>query len=57
MTLLKSIDGVLGKVMRWFCIANFLTLMVMLALVVFVRFVRIDSFTSSTAVIEWFKLS
>ena len=31
MTLLKSIDGVLGKVMRWFCIANFLILMVMLA--------------------------
>jgi TRAP-type C4-dicarboxylate transport system permease small subunit len=57
MTLLKSIDGVLGKVMRWFCIANFLNLMVMLALVVFVRFVRIDWFTSSTAVIEWFKLS
>jgi TRAP-type C4-dicarboxylate transport system permease small subunit len=57
MTLLISIDGVLGKVIRWFCIANFLTLMVMLALVVFVRFVRIDWFTSSTAVIEWFKLS
>jgi TRAP-type C4-dicarboxylate transport system permease small subunit len=57
MTLLKSIDGVLGKVMRWFCIANFLTLMVMLTLVVFIRFVRIDWFTSSTAVIEWFKLS
>ncbi len=57
MALLKSIDGVLGKVMRWFCIANFLILMVMLALVVFVRFVRIDWFTSSTAVIEWFKLS
>ncbi len=57
MTLLKSIDGVLGKVMRWFCIANFLALMVMLALLVFVRFVRIDWFTSSTAVIEWFKLS
>jgi hypothetical protein len=36
MTLLKSIDGVLGTVMRWFCIGNFLTLMVMLALVVFV---------------------
>ena len=57
MTLLKSIDDVLGKVMRWFCIANFLTLMVMLTLVVFVRFVRIDWFTSSTAVIDWFKLS
>jgi len=57
MTLLISIDGVLGKVIRWFCIADFLTLMVMLALVVFVRFVRIDWFTSSTAVIEWFKLS
>ena len=57
MTLLKAIDGLLGKVMRWFCIANFLVLMVMLAMLVFVRFVRIDWFTSSTAVIEWFKLS
>jgi TRAP-type C4-dicarboxylate transport system permease small subunit len=57
MKLLKSIDDVLGKVMRWFCITNFLTLMVMLTLVVFVRFVRIDWFTSSTAVIDWFKLS
>ena len=57
MTLLKSIDDALGKVMRWFCIVNFLILMVMLALVVFIRFVRIDWFTSSTAVIEWFKLS
>jgi hypothetical protein len=42
MTLLKAIDGILGKVMRWFCIANFVALMVMLVLVVFVRFVRID---------------
>ncbi len=57
MALLKTIDGLLGKAMRWFCIANFLALMVMLSLVVFVRFVRIDWFTSSTAVIEWFKLS
>ena len=57
MTLLKSIDGALGKVMRWFCITNLLILMVMLALLVFVRFVRIDWFTSSTAVIDWFKLS
>ena len=30
MTLLKSIDGALGKVMRWFCITNLLILMVML---------------------------
>ncbi len=57
MNVLKSIDSTLGKIMRWFCIANLLTLMVMLALVVFVRFVRIDWFTSSTVVIEWFKLS
>ena len=57
MTFLKCIDGVLGKVMRWFCIANFLALMVILTLLVFVRFVRIDWFTSSTAVIDWFKLS
>jgi TRAP-type C4-dicarboxylate transport system permease small subunit len=57
MTLLKFIDGVLGKTMRWFCITNLLTLLVMLSLVVFVRFVRIDWFTSSTTVIEWFKLS
>jgi TRAP-type transport system small permease protein len=56
-TLLKSIDGVLGKVMRWFCIANFLVLMVILSLVVFLRFVHIDWFTSSAAVIDWFRLS
>jgi TRAP-type C4-dicarboxylate transport system permease small subunit len=55
--MLQSIDNTLGKIMRWFCIANLLTLMALLALLVFVRFVRIDWFTSSTAVIEWFKLS
>ncbi len=57
MNVLQSIDSALGKIMRWFCIVNFLTLMVMLSLVVFIRFVRIDLLTSSTAVIEWFKLS
>ncbi len=57
MTFLKYIDGALGKAMRWFCIANLLTLMVMLALVVFIRFAHIDWFTSSIKVIEWFKLS
>jgi TRAP-type C4-dicarboxylate transport system permease small subunit len=56
-TVLKSIDDLLGKLMRWFCITNFIVLMAMLAMVVFVRYVRIDWFTSSTAVIQWFKLS
>ena len=57
MQTLKSIDSALGKIMRWFCVTNLLLLMVMLAAVVFTRFVRIEWFTSSTAMIEWFKLS
>ena len=51
--LLKRIDLFLGFAMRWFCIANFIGLMVVLSGVVFIRFFPVAKLSWSDEIIEW----
>ncbi len=57
MQALKTLDRMLGMLMRGFCVLNLIVLTLVLGGVVFIRFVDIHVFTSNQTVIEWFKLS
>ncbi len=54
---LLTIDHILGRAMRGFCIVNLLALTLVLAGVVFIRFFDVHMVTSNADIIEWFKLS
>ena len=57
MNVLKTIDRLLGTVLRVFCIANLLTLTAVCGAVVFIRFVPIAKLSWSDEVIEWLMAS
>lgn len=57
MGILKTADRILGKILRWFCIANMLVLTVVLSAVVFIRFVPIAKLSWSDEIIEWLMAS
>ena len=57
MAILKTADGILGKVLRWFCIANLLVLTGILGAVVFIRFVPVAKLSWSDEIIEWLMAS
>lgn len=57
MTLLKTVDRILGTIMRWFCVANLLALTVVLGAVVLIRFIPIAKLSWSDEVIEWLMAS
>lgn len=50
---LKIVDMILGKAMRWFCVANLLALTVVLGAVVFIRFFPVAKLRWSDEIIEW----
>jgi len=51
--ILKTVDRLLGQVLRWFCIADMIALIFILSGVVFIRFVPIAKLSWSDEVIEW----
>ena len=53
MAILKTADRAVGMILRWFCIANMLTLTVILGAVVFIRFVPVAKLSWSDEIIEW----
>lgn len=57
METLKSIDHALGRALRWFCVVDVAVLSLVLAGVVFIRFVDVQVYISNQAAIDWFKLS
>lgn len=57
MTILKMVDGILGKVLRWFCIANLLALTAVLSAVVFIRFFPVAKLSWSDEIVEWLMAS
>ncbi len=54
---LKTVDRILGSVLRAFCIANMLTLTAIMGAVVFIRFVPIAKLSWSDEIIEWLMAS
>ncbi len=57
MAYLKTFDRVLGRTMRWFCVANLLALTGVLSGVVFIRFFPIAKLSWSDEIIEWLMAS
>jgi TRAP-type C4-dicarboxylate transport system permease small subunit len=54
---LKTVDRILGTVLRVFCIANLLALTAICGAVVFIRFVPIAKLSWSDEIIEWLMAS
>lgn len=57
MEFLKSVDRLLGRVLRTFCVANMLALTVVLGAVVFIRFFPVAKLSWSDEIIEWLMAS
>lgn len=55
--MLNTVDRILGVVLRWFCVANLLTLTGVLGAVVFIRFFPIAKLSWSDEVVEWLMAS
>lgn len=54
---LKTADRILGAALRWFCVANLLTLTGILGAVVFIRFFPIAKLSWSDEIVEWLMAS